>query len=186
MGHADGDISNYCQTGNVIATPTIIDGLTTTIIAINDIILGKSREPVSSSFSPFLPSTKDNERVHEIFEQRCTRNNSMVLRKRARETLKAVGETLEPEPDGDDDRRFHRYASECRQPSKVHREVWLARFDVQPSLGAAESRVRRSRSKARDAFDGTRSRANPIYRIRRKLVEPNGGTVKVRLDRTVA
>lgn len=42
-GYANGDISNYCQTGNVIATLTIIDGLATTIIAITD-IAGKSTE----------------------------------------------------------------------------------------------------------------------------------------------
>lgn len=43
LGRVNGDISNYCQTGNVIAALTIIDGLATTIIAITD-IAGKSSE----------------------------------------------------------------------------------------------------------------------------------------------
>lgn len=43
MGYANGDISNYCQTGNVIAALTIIDGLAAAIIGTTD-IAGKSSE----------------------------------------------------------------------------------------------------------------------------------------------
>lgn len=85
--------------------------------------------------------------------------------------------------------QIHRYASECRHPSKVHR-VWLGRFDVNPvwrhGSGAVEARCAQlvAASDGRDRRIGMQStelgpEPTQFPKIRRNPVRATGEPVAV-------